>query len=48
MQTKLKSQQQEEYKETKLGLLPESWGVVKLEDAVKKMKVRNKGSNLYY
>lgn len=38
MQTELKSQQQEEYKGTKLGLLPESWGIVKLEDAVGKMK----------
>ncbi len=30
MQTKLKTQQQEEYKQTELGLLPKEWKVVKL------------------
>ena len=30
MQTKLKTPQQEEYKETELGLLPKEWMVVRL------------------
>jgi len=32
MQTKLKTKQQEEYKETELGLLPKDWEVVRLGD----------------
>jgi len=38
MQTKLKTKQQEEYKETELGLLPKDWEVVKLGDVAEKMK----------
>ena len=30
MQTNLKTQQKEEYKETELGLLPKEWEVVRL------------------
>ena len=38
MQTKLKTQQNNEYKETELGLLPKEWEVVRLGDVAEKMK----------
>ena len=39
MQTKLKTPQQEEYKETELGLLPKEWKVVNFEKCIIKKKV---------
>jgi len=47
MQTNLKTQQQEEYKQTELGLLPKEWKVVRLIDLVDLQRGTEVGSKNY-